>query len=348
VLSRVGIAVAFVGAAWTLAQYQLRGTFSPIAEFLGCTEPLFQMAVLAVRAQEARAEAADLARATQHFVPVQFLRELGHDDVRTAKLGDAASRRITVLFTDIRNFTSMSERMTPAETFAFLNRCLSRIGPHVRANHGFVDKYIGDAIMALFPRTPSDAVRATLAMQAEIAAANADARGAESLALGVGIHVGEVMLGTIGEVERFEATVISDAVNLTARLESLTKQIGCTAIASAEVQADLDGGLRASTRRLGAFVVKGKLEPVTLFEIFAADHEDLRAAKARERDRFEAMIRAFEAGRCGEASELAHAIVADVPADLPARWWRDRLDEELRAEASGKPSSGGVVRLDAK
>ena len=160
--------------------------------------------------------------------PIAFshLNELGHEDVTTAKLGDAASRHVTVLFADIRNFTSMSERMSPAETFAFLNACLSRIGPHIRANGGFVDKYIGDAIMALFPRDPSDAVRAAVAMQAEVRASNARHPERPPVAIGVGIHVGDVMMGTIGEAERFEATVISDSVNLTSSLDTLTKHLG--------------------------------------------------------------------------------------------------------------------------
>ncbi len=158
-----------------------------------------------------------------------------------------------MLFADIRNFTTLSEKMSPEETFRFLNACLSRIGPHIRANRGFVDKYIGDAIMALFPESPADAVRAALAMQREVQAYNAKTQGKTPLAIGLGIHVGQVMMGTIGEEQRFEATVISDAVNLTARIETLTKQLGCSIFWSLPM-------LRGSSRQrtLSMF---GRLEP---------------------------------------------------------------------------------------
>ena len=235
------------------------------------------------RVADRTAELAATNDAIRRFVPREFLHALGHDDVTTTKLGDATARSITVLFADIRNFTSSSEGMSPEETFAFLNGCLSKLGPHVRAQSGFVDKYIGDAIMALFPRDPSDAVRAAIAMQEELRRTNEEAGGRVPLAIGVGVHVGRVMMGTIGEAERFEATVISDAVNLTARLESLTKQLGCAVLISEEVHATLGADVRAHTRRLGTFLVKGKAQAVTLHEVFASDAAALREAKIRTR-----------------------------------------------------------------
>jgi class 3 adenylate cyclase len=349
VLSRIGIVVGVFGAVGSMVAQNISGSFSPLLEALGSTEPLFQMAVLAVRAQEARKKSADLARATQHFVPKQFLQELGHIDVTTAKLGDAASRHVTVLFADIRNFTALSERMSPAETFAFLNACLSRIGPHIRTNGGFIDKYIGDAIMALFPRDPSDAVRASIAMQSEVAAANARHPERSALAVGIGIHVGTVMMGTIGEAERFEATVISDAVNLTARLESLTKQLGCSVLISEDVFATLDESLRTFTRRLGTFVVKGKAQPVALYEVFASDSDSLRDAKKATRDRFDAMLTAFAGDRVDEAIAIASELRDACPEDGPANWWFMRLVKESASTGDDAvPSSRGIVRLDEK
>ena len=286
--------------------------------------------------------------AIQRFVPREFLHALGHDDVTTAKLGDATARSITVLFADIRNFTSSSEGMSPEETFAFLNGCLSKLGPHVRAQSGFVDKYIGDAIMALFPREPGDAVRAAVAMQDEVRRSNELAPGRTPLAIGVGIHIGRVMMGTIGEAERFEATVISDAVNLTARLESLTKQLGCSVLISEDVYATLDAELRAHTRCLGTFVVKGKAQPVTLFEVFASDSEALRETKLQTRDRFEAMLDAFANERVDAALSIACELRDASPDDGPANWWFMRLVKESAAGEDAVPSSRGIVRLDEK
>jgi two-component system sensor histidine kinase ChiS len=239
--------------------------------------------------------------------------------------------------------------MSPAETFAFLNACLSRIGPHIRTNGGFIDKYIGDAIMALFPRDPSDAVRASIAMQSEVAAANVRHPERSALAVGIGIHVGNVMMGTIGEAERFEATVISDAVNLTARLESLTKQLGCSVLISEDVFATLDESLRTFTRRLGTFVVKGKTQPVALYEVFASDSDSLRDAKKATRDRFDAMLAAFAGDRVDEAIAIASELRDACPEDGPANWWFMRLVKESASTGDDAvPSSRGIVRLDEK
>ncbi len=347
-LARAGIGLATLAGAGDFIAISLTGDHSRVFELLASLEPLFQMAILAVRAQDARRKAADIARATQHFVPAQFLHELGHEDVTTARLGDASSRELTILFSDIRNFTASSEGMTPEETFAFLNGCLSKLGPHVRGNKGFVDKYIGDAIMALFPREPSDAVRAAVAMQNEIRCSNEASGGRAPLAIGVGIHIGRVMMGTIGEAERFEATVISDAVNLTARLESLTKQLGCSVLISEDVYATLDAELRAHTRRLGTFVVKGKAQPVTLYEVFASDSESLRETKLRTRERFDAMLEAFANERVEAALEIAGELRDACPEDGPANWWFMRLMKEFVAADDAVPSSRGIVRLDEK
>ena len=238
--------------------------------------------------------------------------------------------------------------MTPEETFAFLNGCLSKLGPHVRAQSGFIDKYIGDAIMALFPKEPGDAVRAAVAMQDEVRRSNEVTGARNPLAIGVGIHVGNVMMGTIGEAERFEATVISDAVNLTARLESLTKQLGCSVLISEDVYATLDAELRAHTRRLGTFVVKGKAQPVTLFEVFASDSDALRETKLRTRDRFDAMLEAFATERVDAALAIASELRDASPDDGPANWWFMRLVKESATGDDAVPSSRGIVRLDEK
>jgi class 3 adenylate cyclase len=131
---------------------------------------------------------------------------------------------MSILFSDIRSFTTLSESMMPDENFAFINAYLERMGPVIRDHNGFIDKYIGDAIMALF-KNADDALRAGLAMLDTLDQFNAGRRaaGQQPIAIGIGINTGSLMLGTIGERHRMDGTVISDAVNLAARVESLTK-----------------------------------------------------------------------------------------------------------------------------
>jgi class 3 adenylate cyclase len=168
--------------------------------------------VLAQRNARARLASERYSEATSRFVPKEFLHALGDADVTDARLGQATDRDMTILFADIRGFTSISEALTPEETFRFLNDCFACVGPPIREYGGFIDKYIGDAIMALFQRSPAEAVRAAVAMQEALREANAAGAFRAPVELGIGIHVGHVMMGTLGEAQRFEATVISEAV----------------------------------------------------------------------------------------------------------------------------------------
>ena len=169
--------------------------------------------------------------ANSRFVPREFLDHLNRESVLDVRLGDHVESRMSVLFTDLRSFTSISETMTPEENFEFINGYLGKVAPIVRDHHGFIDKYIGDAIMALFDRCPDDALTASVEMLRALNAYNRSLAASESqqIRMGVGIHIGNLMLGTVGESNRMETTVISDVVNTASRLESLSKTLrgGC-------------------------------------------------------------------------------------------------------------------------
>lgn len=177
----------------------------------------------------------DINRSLQRFVPREFIRELGRDSITTINLGDQVEGEMTVLFADIRRFTEISETLTPQDTFRFLNLYLRELTPIIRRYNGFVDKFVGDAIMALFPGDPDDAVKAAQMM---IAAAShielpPSIKALAPIQIGIGLHTGPVMLGTIGDELRMDVTVISDAVNLASRLELLTKERHCSIAMSA-------------------------------------------------------------------------------------------------------------------
>ena len=136
-------------------------------------------------------EISTLNVAYARFVPRTFLDLLGRDDVRDVRLGDGVEREMTVLFSDVRSFTSISEALTPNETFGFINGLLSCTGPVVREHGGIVDKYVGDAIMALFPRAADDGVRAAIGLQSAVQAHNVEraANDHVPIAVGVGLHL---------------------------------------------------------------------------------------------------------------------------------------------------------------
>jgi signal transduction histidine kinase/class 3 adenylate cyclase len=280
------------------------------------------------------------SQAMSRFVPRESLDLLGRENVVDVQLGDTAERDLAVLFADVRGFTQLAEDLGPTRIFALLNDCYARIGPEIRASGGFVDKYIGDAVMALFPAGPASAVRAAVRMQRVLQDASDLAR----VRLGIGVHVGPTLLGTLGEPMRFEATVISDAVNVAARLEGVAKQIGASLVISADVARALDAPLLEESRPLGTFAVKGKSRPIELVEVFAADEAPLRERKRASRERFDEARALFRDGATQAAAAVLASLCADAPDDAPLRWWLDRVE---RGDALGDDDRT-VVRLDAK
>ena len=221
----------------------------------------------------------------ERFVPRPFLALMGKPSIVSLELGDNVRRNMTVLFSDMRNFTGLSEQMSPDENFAFINYYLERMSPVIRDHNGFIDKYIGDAIMALFEHA-DDALRASLAMLDTLANSNAErlASGLTPLGIGIGLNTGSLMLGTIGEKHRMDGTVISDTVNLAARIESLTKTYGIALLISQNTYDQLSSPDAFDIRPIDVVVVKGKTEPVTILEVFDRNEPAERVSKARTRD----------------------------------------------------------------
>ncbi|TCP58968.1 putative ATPase [Tumebacillus sp. BK434] len=231
----------------------------------------------------------ELSRAYGKFVPHQFLRFLEKKSIIDVRLGDHVQTEMTVLFSDIRSFTTLSERMTPEENFKFLNDFLSRMEPSITENHGFIDKFIGDSIMSLFDQSADDAVRAALSMLKALTAFNEQRRqrGAEEIGLGIGINSGLLMLGTLGGDNRMDSTVISDAVNLASRVEGLTKRYRVQLLISEQTLSRLRDPGRYSIRIIDRVKVKGKSEAVSVYEVFDADPPAVRDGKLRTKELFE-------------------------------------------------------------
>jgi adenylate cyclase len=284
-------------------------------------------------------EISTLNVAYARFVPRAFLDLLGRDDVRDVRLGDGVERDMTVLFSDVRSFTTISEALTPNETFGFINGLLSRTGPVVREHGGIVDKYVGDAIMALFPRAPDDGVRAAIGLQGAVQALNVvrAAEGLGPIAVGVGLHRGSLMLGTIGEHERMDGTVIADAVNVASRVEGLTKYFGARIIVTDEVRSALIDPGAYTMRFLGRIAVMGKRQGVAMYEVIDGDPPDRRMTKLATAEGFDAGVSAFVAGAFAAAAEHFAAVLAADAADGAATYLQGRA---LELTGSGLPWEG--------
>ena len=294
---------------------------------------LFTTVVTALRAfrsltqiEASKSELEKIAAAYARFVPREFLRFLKIESIVDARLGDSVQAEMTIMFADIRSFTSLSESMSPQQNFDFINSYLSRVGPVIRQYNGFIDKYIGDGIMALFPNRAEDAVQAAIEMQHQVKIYNIHRQnsGYQPISLGIGLHTGTLMLGTIGEAERMESTVISDAVNLASRVEGLTKLYGVGIVASVQTLCRLDDPQHYKCRFLDRVQVKGKKTPVGVFEIYDGDSDTMIQLKAQTQTYFEQGIFLYYQQQFAQARRMFRRVLQVNKSDQAASFYAER------------------------
>jgi adenylate cyclase len=273
----------------------------------------------------------ELNQANERFVPRQFLQLLNKESISDVNLGDQVELSLSVLFADIRDFTTLSEKMTPEENFKFINAYLSRMEPAIIDNNGFIDKYIGDAIMALFSRNADDAVKAAIDMLHRLALYNTTRTKPERppIHIGIGINTGSAMLGTVGGYNRMDGTVIGDAVNLASRLEGLTKEYGVSLLISHHTFQHLHHPVSYSFRFIDQVTVKGKSEIVSVFEIFDADPPELREGKLTTKAIFEQGLFHYRMHAFKEATQLFQDCLKINPKDRVAQIYLERCQQKL-------------------
>jgi len=289
-----------------------------------------------------------LTNAHARFVPHQFLASLGRKNIQDVRLGDHANKSLSVLFSDIRGFTPLIGSLTPRASIDFINAYIGHMEPAILANGGFVDSYIGDAIMALFDGPPDDAVSAGIGMLRALRAFNIErtAAGQPPLSIGVGINTGALMLGTIGGPNRIKCGVIGDPVNLAARIEGLTKQLAVPLLVGDETVRGLTRPGAYLLRPVGRVVLVGRSEPVVVHEVFDADPPPLRDAKAASLGRYSQACAAFYARGWSEARAGFEAVHQACPEDSAALAYLQRCDA-LLADPPG-PEWTGVLQIARK
>ncbi|MBX3485276.1 adenylate/guanylate cyclase domain-containing protein [Phenylobacterium sp.] len=247
------------------------------------------------------------------------------------------SCRASVLFADIRNFTALAERLQPRETVDMLNEVFADLVEAVSASDGVLDKFLGDAVMAVYgaplpaPRDPQNAVESAVNMMAMVAALNERRRdrGREELRLGVGIATGDVVAGTIGSLKRMDYTVIGDSVNLAARLQQLTKVYQVGVIICEHTAAALDGTM--PLRELDTLRVRGRRRSEKVFQVLTGDP----AARSPALADYGRGRELLAGRRWKEAVAAFEAAVAADPDDRPSIL----LLERARALARRPPPS---------
>ena len=268
------------------------------------------------------------------FIPQEFLSLLNKKSVADLKLGDHAEQEMTIFFSDIRQFTELSEDLTLKESFAFINSYLSRIVPEITRNGGFVDKFMGDAILALFPQTDGagKAVRTAIAIQEKVQEYNSHRAKCNyrPLSMGIGIHTGNLMVGVVGTEERMQNTVISDAVNLASRVESLTKAFRVSLAISEETFKKLEDPGSYQYRFVGKVRVKGKSEPVSIFEIFDGIDETLQRKKVQANRHFEQGMFLYYQKKYSEALQEFRRVLEFLPDDGASAFYIDACMAKIK------------------
>jgi class 3 adenylate cyclase len=293
-------------------------------------------AVLALRLSDNLDQLDRTYQASRRFVPGAFLHLLGRETITDVQRGDSAVLESSVMFCDIREFTGLCERRSPAEIFALINQFLAAMEPCVHDHGGTIGQYLGDGFLALFPMEESDPMGAAVAMQLALAGIQGDFLEPEErpLRIGVGVHAGEVILGTLGGRERLDANVVADAVNTASRVEGLCKRYGAPVLVS-EVVLDHADSIPWTLLEIDTVIVKGRTQPLRIFELLDAEPDaELRARKAREAPAYRDALAAYRAGEFARAArgfgELeSHPAARELflrrcesasRGDLPADW----------------------------
>jgi len=285
------------------------------------------------------------------FVPTQFLELLGHKSVVDIKAGDSSLRKLTVLFSDIRNFTTISEGLMPIEIFEFLNSYLSRMENAVLRNNGFVDKYIGDAIMALYSSEndtenscADNALRSVLMINIELSEFNRFiiSKGFSSVNIGIGINTGEVTLGTVGSENRLDTTVIGDAVNLASRLETLTKLYRTRNLVSEYTINNIKSSGEFHFRMVDYLSVPGRKAPLRVYELLDPVIDRL---KYEQSDEFKIAQTHYQNMNFDAAMNCFRKISHENPDDNLPLLYMQRCSELMQYIPD---NWDGVYRIDSK
>jgi len=268
-------------------------------------------------------ELATTNEANQRFVPQGFLELLGKQSIKDLKLGDQTEKQMTVLFSDIRSYTTLSETMTPEENFNFINAYLGRVGPVIEKHGGFISQYFGDGLMALFVDDHQAAVQAAIEVQNELRQYNAEriAMEREPLTTGIGLNTGSLMLGIIGDSKRYDSTVISDAVNTASRMEGLTKIFGGSVILSEKTLETLPEDHGLCYRYLGMVKVKGKDAALKIYDFYESDGDAQKVLKDKTKLKFEDGITYYFNQQFGKAADSFKIVLSQNANDRAAEYY---------------------------
>ncbi len=314
------------------------------------------------------------------FVPEQFLSRIAPEGLNSIQLGDGKEEELTVLFCDIRGFTAIAESQNARDTFKWLNSFFQRMSVCISANQGFIDKFLGDAIMAVFDKYEChslSALKAAVMMQESLQDFNVNYHKynlREPVKIGIGIHTGIGVIGTLGSEKRMDSTVIGDVVNTASRLESLTKTYGCSIIVSEQVISEIEicqnnyqTGKQIETKHnslnsqenfsnqiqnnqnnqssycekiyyrwIDKVKLRGKQKAINIYELLGSESNIIEPEKIATRSIFNKGIKGWKLGKYAAALEYFQQVKSLNSIDNIAGLYVERCREKLGLVQMGK------------
>ena len=252
------------------------------------------------------------------FVPTQFLEHLGVKEYQDISLGLSKNEKLCTFFLDIRNFTTFSETHKVEEVVALLNNTFSHFSKIITDHKGFIDKFIGDAVMAIFSEAnTTNAVWASVNIVKKLKELKQKEILPSALNIGIGLSLGDIMIGTIGAEERIDSTVIGDSVNMSSRIEGITKSYSNNLLVTQSVYEAVKSDEELSIRLLDFVPIKGKALNERIYEVFNSDDEEVQTAKKAGLKEYEQIIERFINGE--EFADDAKAYLQKYPQDAQAK-----------------------------
>lgn len=285
--------------------------------------------------------------ATGKFVPYEFIGALGHKLITDVRLGDQVEKIVTVLFSDIRDYTTLAEQMTPEENFKFVCSFNERMGPAIRKHNGFINQYLGDAIMAIFPGKASDALNAAIEMHQEVQRLNEERllKNQSPIKIGVGIHTGPLIMGITGDEKRMDAATISDTVNTASRLEGLTKQYRAGILLSDSSLLEIERE-NYHLRYLGIVQLKGKREAVHIYECFSFNTREEVDKKQKTLELFNEGIENYLNSSFPSSVQAFESVTEINPTDMTAAFFLENAKKFIQ---KGIPENwNGIIEMSSK
>lgn len=275
-------------------------------------------------------ENSQLFEAGKRFVPYQFLQQLEKPNLTEVELGDHVEKELSILFCDIQGFTKFSEQLSPAGVYQFINEFMSHMEPVVSRHRGFIDKYIGDAVMALFENA-DDAVQAGIEMLKQLDEFNQIriSKNLPTVKVGIGINTGKLMMGIIGARQRIESSVIGDAANVASRVEHLTRVFSVPMIISNETKAKLKKLGYYNLRPIGKEKIRGRSEPVELWEVFNTDSSQEKEIKLALLREFTLGLENYQDKNFQQSEKFFNECLAQNPSDQVALLYIERCQNRL-------------------